>query len=144
MEVEYIARQILRELEGMNLHPTERLAQLRDSLKQCKKESTDPQTANHLLETAKSSGYTLFRLIGRANYSGNPWGLMEWCDKMDTFTIMCPNKVSVNMEENYGYNKRTYTLEELPNVIRKALEWHNDKREKLTFSPIELHIQAVG
>lgn len=115
------------------------LRYLEDSLKHSQNAK---QTKDWLLKVATESGRTKFKLIGRVNTSGLE--LMEWCDDAWNFDGMCSKAEDIRMCKDGDYIKRTYSLEELPEVIDNALSWHNSVRsEHHVFNTTNLHILAV-
>ena len=113
---------------------------LEDSLEYCKNSAN--QTKDLLLDFATESKRTKFKLIGRVNTSGLE--LMEWCDDRQNFDGMCSSIEDIKQVKNGDYIKRTYSLEELPQVIENALRWHNSvKKNNHKFNSTMLHILAV-
>jgi hypothetical protein len=113
---------------------------LEDSLEYCK--NSGNQTKDLLLEFATKSKRTKFKLIGRVNTSGLE--LMEWCDDIQNFDGMCSSIEDIKQAKNGDYIKRTYSLEELPQVIENALRWYNSvKKNHHKFNSTMLHILAV-
>lgn len=95
-----------------------------------------------LMEFAKTSGRSKFKLIGRVNTSGLE--LMEWCDDAQNFDGMCSSFNDIKSAKDGVYVKRTYSLEELPSAIDNALNWYNSvKRDHHSFNNTMLHILAV-
>lgn len=113
---------------------------LEDSLEYCKNSAN--QTTDLLLNFATESKRTKFKLIGRVNTSGLE--LMEWCDDIQNFDGMCSSIEDIKQVKNGNYIKRTYSLEELPQVIENALRWHNSvKKNNHKFNSTMLHILAI-
>ena len=113
---------------------------LEDSLEYCKNSAN--QTKDLLLDFATESKRTKFKLIGRVNTSGLE--LMEWCDDRQNFDGMCSSIEDIKQVKNGNYIKRTYSLEELPQVIENALRWHNSvKKNNHKFNSTMLHILAI-
>lgn len=112
---------------------------LEDSMEHCQKGN---QTKDWLLEQAKDSKRTKFRLIARVNTSGLE--LMEWCDDIYNFDGMCSSIEAIKSAKDGRYMRRTYSLEELPDVIDNALSWYNHvKQTHHSFNSTALHIIAV-
>lgn len=142
MNIEHIASQLANNLKDRQLERLSILYMLRNDLKECEERCTEPQNADYLLELAKESGRKLFKLIGRVNDSGH-FQLMEWADEGYNFVSMVMTNEDIENYKNGMYKKRTYTLEELPEVIDRALSWHNSSKKRFRFSSTELQLQAV-
>ena len=115
------------------------LSYLEDALKNSQNAK---QTKDWLLEMATESERTKFKLIGRVNTSGLE--LMEWCDDARNFDGMCYKAEAMRTHKDGEYLKRTYSLQELPEVIDNALSWYNSVRSTHhVFNSTALHILAV-
>ena len=143
MNIETQARYLLNRLENPLFDDKQcremAINMLQDVIKNAKRSCN--QTKDFMLQMAKESGYTEFRLIGRVNDTGLE--LMEWCEDAYNFGGMCPNKNDNKTYKDGNYHKRTYTLKELPEVIDNALEWHNSVKKQNKFRHTNLHIQAI-
>lgn len=111
------------------------------SLELADKDCKYPQKPDFLLEQARESGRTHFKLIGKVNDGGLQ--LMEWCDEAWNFDGMCSDIEIIKTHKDGEYMKRTYTLEELPEVIDNALSWFNSMKSKKEFWDEHLHILAI-
>jgi hypothetical protein len=143
MDINHSAFQALRKLQDNSLDDKRaREMAMRDleyCLEYCKNRN---QTKDWLLEMATESKRTKFKLIARVNTSGLE--LMEWCDDIQNFDGMCSSIENIKMCKDGRYMKRTYTLEELPDVIDNALSWYNHvKQHHHAFNSTMLHILAV-
>lgn len=105
------------------------------------KDTKRPQTKDFLFDQAITSGRTQFKLIGKVNDGGLQ--LMEWCDEACNFDGMCSDIETIKTHKNGKYMKRTYSLEELPDVIDNALEWYNSQKSGKNFWDEDLHILAI-
>lgn len=113
---------------------------IEDSLEYCKNSAN--QKKDWLLEMATESKRTKFKLIARVNTGGLE--LMEWCDDIYNFDGMCSSIEAIKSAKSGRYMKRTYSLEELPDVIDNALSWYNSaKKNHHSFNSTMLHILAV-
>ena len=145
MDIEYAAFQALIALRNYDVTDADEsrniaLRYLESSLKYCNESAT--QTKDMLLDFARDSGMTKFKLIGRVNTSGME--LMEWCDDAYNFDWMCSSVDDLKRCKNGDYIRRTYSLCELPDVIDNALLWYNsNKRNNHYFNSTMLHILAV-
>jgi hypothetical protein len=69
---------------------------------------------------------------------------MEWCDDAYNFNFMCSSIENLETYKDGEYLKSIYTIEELPKVIDRALEWYNSvKTNHHKFNSTSLHILAV-
>ena len=145
MNIEHSAFQallILKDYEKFSDEEARKIAirYLENSLEHC--ENSANQTKDLLLEFATESKRTKFKLIGRVNTSGLE--LMEWCNDRQNFDGMCSSIEAIKQAKNGDYIKRTYSLEELPQVIDNALRWYNSvKKNHHKFNSTMLHILAV-
>lgn len=130
-----LALQDVKTIEDKNIRYA--LSQLEYSLEYCNQSKN--QTKELLLEFANSSSFNKFKLIGRVNTSGTE--LMEWCEDAYNFSNMCSNLNDLKTYKDGEYIRRTYTLEELPDVIDNALSWYN--RNKHYFNSTPLHILGI-
>lgn len=136
------AFQILSMVKDNYFPNKERLSEyIENSLNRVNEYSKHPQRPDFLLEQARTSGRTHFKLIGKVNDRGLQ--LMEWCDEAFNFDGMCSDIEIIKTHKNGRYMKRTYTLEELPAVIDNALEWFNSTKKSHEFWDENLHILAI-
>jgi len=68
---------------------------------------------------------------------------MEWCDEAFNFDGMCSDIEIIKTHKDGEYMKRTYTIDELPEVIDRALSWFNSMRAREDFWDEYLHILAI-
>lgn len=133
---------VLRDKERFDDEEARKIAirYIEDSLEYCKNSAN--QKKDWLLEMATESKRTKFKLIARVNTGGLE--LMEWCDDIYNFDSMCSSIEAIKSTKDGRYVKRTYSLEELPDVIDNALSWYNSvKKNHHNFNSTMLHILAV-
>lgn len=140
--LKHTAFQILRMLQKNTFDTKERMSSyIEYSLELVSEDCKRPQKADFLLEQARTSGRTHFKLIGKVNSGGLQ--LMEWCDEAWNFDGMCSDIEIIKTHKDGEYMKRTYTLEELPEVIDNALSWFNSMKSREEFWDENLHILAI-
>jgi hypothetical protein len=143
MDIENLIFQAYQKLKDTNIDDNKArkmaLSDIEYALNYCQNQK---QTKDWLLELAKESKQTKFKLIARVNTSGLE--LMQWCDKAYNFTGMCDNIEDIKSYKYGEYLITTYSLEELPIVIDNALSWYNSVKNKHhKFNNTILHILSI-
>lgn len=141
MGIHNSAFQILRMIQDGKLEDDRLLRYIKTTLEYDLENAARPQGKDLMLRWATESGRSEFKLIGKVNDGG--LSLMEWCDDAQNFDGMCSSIESLTSHKDGEYLRRTYSLEELPEVIDNALSWFNSVKSRSPFRDDQLHILAV-